>query len=101
MINMQSERTEHQRVLKKAQIDTEARAKAMEAEHAKTLRTNLQQAHNDESEKLVRHHDKEIHHQENQYKQHIKEYEAQRRKDLEQAELKEACYQQVKGALLP
>ena len=100
MSNMQSERTEHQRVLEKAQIDAKARAKAIELEYVKAfkeanikLRTDLQQAHENENEQLVRNYEREGCHKEKQYKQRIKEYEAQRTKDFEQAELKDSGYQ--------
>ena len=63
MSNMQTERTEHQSVLQQAQHDAEARVRAKNAEHANALeqanvelRTNLQQAH--ENEKLVRNYER-------------------------------------------
>ena len=100
MSNMQTERREHQRLLEQAQHDSEARVRARDAEHANALeqasvelRTNLQQAHENENEKLVRNYEREGRHKEKQYKEWIKEYEAQIQNYHQQAEVERACYQ--------
>ena len=64
--NTEKERSEHEKAMQDMQHNAEERAMAMEVEHARALkeanaklRSNLQQSHEYESERLVRHYEKE------------------------------------------
>ena len=87
--NMEKERTDHEMVLQDMQHNAEKRAKALEAEHANALeeasvklRSNLQQSHEHEKERLVKEYEREAQHREKEFKKH-----------MELMEIKEAGYQ--------
>ena len=75
-------------VLRDMQHNAEERAKAMEAEHAKALeeaniklRSNLQQFHEYEKNRLVKEYEKEACDRKKEFKKHMDEYAATLKKD--------------------
>ena len=98
--NTEKERTEHEMVLKDMQHNAEERAKAIGAEHAKALeeanielRSNLQQSHEYEKQRLVKEYEKEARDRKKEFKKHMDEYAATLKKDRELMEIKEASYE--------
>ena len=97
--NTEKERSEHEKAMKDMQHNAEERVMAMEAEHARALteanaklRSNLQQSDEYESERLVKHYEKEAHDREREFRKCIDECTAELKRDRELMEIKEASY---------
>ena len=98
--NTEKERSEHEKATQDMQHNAEERAMAMETEHARALkeanaklRSNLQQSHEYESERLVRHYEKEARDREREFRKCIDECTAELKRNQELMEIKEASYQ--------
>ena len=98
--NTEKERSEHEKAMQDMQHNAEERSKAMEVEHARALeevkeelRSNLQQSHEYESERLVKHYEKEARDRERELRKCIDECTAELKRDRELMEIKEASYQ--------
>ena len=104
--NTEKERSEHEKAMQDMQHNAEKRAKAMEAEHARALkeanaklRSNLQQSHEYESKRLVKHYEKEAGDRERELRKCIDECTAELKRDRELMGIKEASYQAKLGEM--